>query len=109
MGPTLWLPGTVVGHHVETATGQSVPYVIQLERGDSCYSHLDHSMLIRAAEGEELAWNDRTRALEVAAEASLLIHPSGNSLVIGMFTGPTATRRPARFPWKLSNCSTFSA
>ena len=35
--------------------------------------------------GEDAAWNSRTRSMEVAATASLVLHPSSSRLAIGMW------------------------
>ena len=88
MSASLWLPGVVAAQHVSAGVpGQAtVPYLVHLDRGDSCYAHLDRDDLIRSAGGGgELAWNERTQAMEVAATASLAIHPSSSRLAIGMW------------------------
>jgi len=90
MGAALWLPGVVAAHHVSAGGPglwqQPLPYMVHLDRGDSCFAQHDHPGLIRAAvAGEELAWNGRTQAMEVAATASLVIHPSSSRLAIGMW------------------------
>ena len=44
------------------------PYVVQLEEGDNCFVPLDHPNVIRSMDGaEEVSWNARTQAMEVAA------------------------------------------
>ena len=87
MGAALWLPGVVAAHHVRVAPGQRpAAYLVHLERGDTCFAPLDHPGIIRAAaDGEGLAWNDRTQTMEVDAEASLAVHPSSGQLAIGMW------------------------
>ena len=63
-----------------------MPYHVSLEDGDSCYAHLDHPALIRSAvDGEEVGWNARAQAMEVAASASLVIHPTSSRVVIGIW------------------------
>ena len=68
------------------------PYRVGLiSRRHSCVVPDDLPSLIRSAvDGEELAWNGRTKSLEVAAEASLAIHPSSSRLAIGMWHLQTA-------------------
>ena len=88
MGSSLWLSGVVAAQNVSTgAPGQPpMPYMVHLDNGEACYAHVDDPGLIRrAGAGEELTWNNRTRAMEVAARASLAIHPSGSRLAIGMW------------------------
>lgn len=88
LGTSAWLPGVVVAHNVSAGDPgqQPLPYLVHLDRGDACYARLDIPQLIRGAvPGEELAWNERTQAMEVAATASLAIHPSRCRLAIGMW------------------------
>ena len=84
-----WLRGVVAGHHVGTGfPGQPpLPYLVHLDGGDICYAPVDDARIIRSAvdAGEDLAWNGCTQALEVAARASLVIHPSSSRLAIGMW------------------------
>ena len=87
MGESLWLPGTVADCYVKAGGAQWMPYQIDLDRGDACYAQSDEPGLIRnvGGAGEDLAWNDRTQAMEVAATASLVIHPSSSRVAIGMW------------------------
>ena len=63
-----------------------MPYLIHLDRRDSINPPVDHPETIRAAaDGEEVSWNSRTRAMEVAATVSLVLHPSSSRLSIGMW------------------------
>ena len=89
MGGALWLPGVVAAHYQSSIVpGEPpVPYRVHLERGDDCYASRDHPEVIRSGGGnhEELIWNARTKAMEVAAAASLAVHPSSSRLAIGMW------------------------
>ena len=101
MGTSLWLPGVVAAHHVR-ANGRTLPYMVNLDRGDTCYAQIDRSDLLRAeADEEEFAWNGRTHAMEVAATASLVIDPSNCRLAIGMFHDHAAAGalRPPKPPF----------
>mmetsp|Transcript_31571 Transcript_31571/g.104245 ORF Transcript_31571/g.104245 Transcript_31571/m.104245 type:complete len:594 (-) Transcript_31571:735-2516(-) len=85
MGAWPWLHGTVADHHVSHGEGGGV-YLVHLDRGDSCVVPVDHPDLVRGvAGGEALAWNERAQAMEVAAEATLALHPSGCRLAVGMW------------------------
>ena len=110
MGASLWLHGTVADHRVSHGEGGGV-YLVHLDRGDaypvpartyyyerrlfhaespctgdSCVVPVDHPDLVRGiAGGEALAWNERAQAMEVAAEATLALHPSGCRLAVGMW------------------------
>ena len=88
MGEALWLPGVVAAHHVSSSVaGQPpFPYLIHLDRGDACYASLDRPETIRArADVAEVCWNERTQSMEVAATASLVLHPSSSRLAIGLW------------------------
>ena len=88
MGEELWLPGEVNSlHNVMGVPGQPpLPYLIHLDRGDACYAMHDHPEMIRAvAGGGDVSWNSRTQAMEIAATASLVLHPSSSSIAIGMW------------------------
>ena len=87
MGESLWLPGTVADCYVKAGGAQWMPYQIDLDRGDACYAQSDDPRLIRnvGGAGEDLAWNDRTQTMEVAATASLVFHPSSSRVAIGMW------------------------
>ncbi|EOD29950.1 hypothetical protein EMIHUDRAFT_233348 [Emiliania huxleyi CCMP1516] len=84
MGASLWLHGTVADHHVSHGEGGGV--YLSPCTGDSCVVPVDHPDLVRGvAGGEALAWNERAQAMEVAAEATLALHPSGCRLAVGMW------------------------
>ena len=91
MGASAWAVGVVEDHYVSTgAPGQPpMPYLVRLDSGETCYAHLDHHGLIRSVNGEsgreELAWNSRANAMEVAATACLVVHPSSTRIAIGMW------------------------
>lgn len=86
MGETLWLPGVVAAHHHGVPGQRPFPYLVHLDRGDACCASLDHPEMIRAvAGGGDVSWNSRTQAMEIAATASLVLHPSSSSIAIGMW------------------------
>ena len=83
------MPGEVAAHYPEEEDADEVPppYLVRLDSEDMVYAPVDHAELIRAegGGGEDVEWNIRTQAMEVAATASLVLHPSSTRLAIGMW------------------------
>jgi len=83
------MPGEVAAHYPEEEDADEVPppYLVRLDSEDMVYAPVDHAEIIRAegGGGADFEWNSRTQAMEVAATASLALHPSSNRLAIGMW------------------------
>ena len=86
MGQSLWVKAVVVAQHPSSGDPAPAPYEVRLEDGSRCFAPVDTPAVIRAEAGEEeIVWNPRAQALEVAANTSLALHPSSSRLAIGLW------------------------